>query len=168
MRGCHTAKQLWSQEGHATHTKHCNLSQHSLARELARAPVSLALRAHRARVPALDAPDSSDAVQGLASTYLTACKQGDRIHCSIATAPSFHLPMDPSCPAIFVAAGTGIAPFRSFWMERAARGKYTGGLAPAVLFFGCRSKAADCLFSDVRRLARVSHTALRSVPVCAS
>jgi sulfite reductase alpha subunit-like flavoprotein len=57
--------------------------------------------------------------------------------------------MDQMCPAIFVATGTGIAPFRSFWMERAARARYTSTLAPAVLFFGCRSKATDCLFLEV-------------------
>jgi cytochrome P450 / NADPH-cytochrome P450 reductase len=89
-------------------------------------------------------------LQGLASTYLTACKPGDLITCNVASAPNFHLPMDPACPAIFVAAGVGVAPFRSFWMERSARAKVLGGLAPAVLFFGCRSKAADCLFHEAR------------------
>ena len=49
-----------------------------------------------------------------------------------------------------VAAGVGIAPFRSFWLERAARAKILGNLAPAVLFFGCRSKSSDCLFQEAR------------------
>ena len=49
-------------------------------------------------------------------------------------------------------AGVGIAPFRAFWMERSARAKVLGAgvLAPAVLFFGCRSKQADCLFHEAR------------------
>jgi hypothetical protein len=34
-------------------------------------------------------------------------------------------------------------------MERAARARYVSSLAPAVLFFGCRSKATDCLFLEV-------------------
>ena len=100
-------------------------------------------------------------MQGLASTYLTGCQPGDMVHFSVVSSPSFHLPMDPSCPAIFVAAGTGIAPFRGFWMERSARARYATNLAPAVLFFGCRSKAADCLFHEVRPTrhsgTRVSH-----------
>lgn len=98
-------------------------------------------------------------MQGLASTYLTACQPGDTVHFSIVSSPSFHLPMDPSCPAIFVAAGTGIAPFRSFWMERSARARYATNLAPAVLFFGCRSKAADCLFHEVRSVPFARHLA---------
>ena len=94
-------------------------------------------------------------MQGLTSTHLAGCKPGDTVSCNVASAPNFHLPMDPLCPAIFVAAGVGIAPFRSFWMERSARAQMMGNLAPAVLFFGCRSKAADCLFQEVRAASAI-------------
>ena len=32
----------------------------------------------------------------------------------------FHLPEDNTLPIVMVCAGTGIAPFRSFWLERKA------------------------------------------------
>lgn len=70
-------------------------------------------------------------------------------------APSFHMPMHPECPSVWVAAGTGIAPFRSFWRERMARRAYVGDMAPALLIFGCRTLERDSLYKQVRALAVV-------------
>jgi cytochrome P450 / NADPH-cytochrome P450 reductase len=47
-----------------------------------------------------------------------------------------------------IAAGTGLAPFRGFIQERAAQIGAGRTLAPALLFFGCRSKDADDLYAD--------------------
>lgn len=48
-----------------------------------------------------------------------------------------------------ICAGTGLAPFRGFVQERAERIKEGGrdaGLAPALLFVGCRSRVGDRLY----------------------
>ena len=61
---------------------------------------------------------------------------------------SFGLPANPEeTPIICIAAGTGIAPFRAFIQERAAMAAGGRALAPALLFFGCRSEEDD-LYRD--------------------
>ena len=78
------------------------------------------------------------------------------MHFAFVAAPAFHMPMHPECPSVWVAAGTGIAPFRSFWRERIARRKYVGELAPALLIFGCRTLEHDSLYKQVREAAKHS------------
>ena len=56
----------------------------------------------------------------------------------------FRLPADPATPVIMVGPGTGIAPFRAFLQERAAR-KHGG---KTWLFFGDQHEATDFLFAD--------------------
>lgn len=81
---------------------------------------------------------------GVCSSFL-----GDRIELG-ATAPvfvgdsPFGLTDDDSAPVIMVGPGTGIAPFRAFLQERAAR-KATG---KNWLFFGDQHKATDFLYAD--------------------
>jgi sulfite reductase (NADPH) flavoprotein alpha-component len=54
----------------------------------------------------------------------------------------FRLPADPSVPVIMCGPGTGIAPFRAFLQERAARGQR----GRTWLFFGERHRTTDFLF----------------------
>ncbi len=56
----------------------------------------------------------------------------------------FRLPSDPATPVIMVGPGTGIAPFRAFLQERAAR-QHRG---KTWLFFGDQHEATDFLFAD--------------------
>lgn len=56
----------------------------------------------------------------------------------------FRLPERPEVPVIMVGPGTGIAPFRAFLQERAARGLK----GRSWLFFGDRHAATDFLFRD--------------------
>ena len=56
----------------------------------------------------------------------------------------FRLPADPAVPVIMVGPGTGIAPFRAFLQERAAR-EHKGR---SWLFFGDQHEATDFLFAD--------------------
>lgn len=56
--------------------------------------------------------------------------------------PSFRLPDDPNAPIVMIGAGTGIAPYRAFLQERAAR----GAKGRSWLFFGERNFRTDFLY----------------------
>jgi cytochrome P450 / NADPH-cytochrome P450 reductase len=87
---------------------------------------------------------------GVASNYLSAVEEGDRIH--VAVKPShgfFHPPADvEKTPVIMICAGTGLAPFRAFVQERAKQVEAGRKLAPAYLFIGCAHPEKDALFKD--------------------
>ncbi|KAI1285722.1 Nitric oxide synthase, inducible [Halotydeus destructor] len=72
------------------------------------------------------------------------------VPCFIRSAPGFRLPDDPSLPIILIGAGSGIAPFRSFWQEREVMLRERGGkgLGKCILFFGCRSKKVDYVYQQ--------------------
>ena len=83
----------------------------------------------------------------------------NQVMCFVKPATSFRLPEDLSVPIIMIAAGSGIAPFRSFWQERELQVvSRTGGrrlslasnagIGKMVLFFGCRSASVDQLFAE--------------------
>ncbi len=64
------------------------------------------------------------------------------------TKAGFRLPDDASVPIIMIGPGTGLAPFRGFLQERAARKAKGATLGPAMLFFGCRHPDQDYLYAD--------------------
>lgn len=72
------------------------------------------------------------------------------VPCFVRPAPSFRMPDDNSLPIILIGAGSGIAPFRSFWQEREMIANQSGveSLGKCVLFFGCRSKHIDYLYEE--------------------
>uniref|UniRef100_A0A674D2Q0 Nitric oxide synthase n=1 Tax=Salmo trutta TaxID=8032 RepID=A0A674D2Q0_SALTR len=78
---------------------------------------------------------------GVCSTWLDTIKKGDLVPCG------FHLPAEPSTPVILVGAGSGIAPFRSFWQHRLHDMKHPGSL-PMSLVFGCQSSETDHLYKE--------------------
>ena len=66
------------------------------------------------------------------------------------------MPVDKTLPIIMIGAGTGIAPYRSFWQERkwakknlknlgGNNGKIWGEM---ILYFGCRYSKLDELYKD--------------------
>lgn len=118
--------------------------------------------------------DPSIEIQGVTSNYLLALSNSlNDCSPSISTPPSpqyalqgpnaaleghkvfacvrksqFKLPTLSSTPLIMIGAGTGIAPFRAFILERArlkAVGKPVGRM---ILFFGCRLPDEDYLYRD--------------------
>lgn len=101
----------------------------------------------------LDAPALSGTGQryvGVATSYLASLEAGDKLHVAIRPShASFHLPVDSEkTPVLCIAAGSGLAPFRGFIQERAAMLGAGRKLAPAILFFGCRSPGQDDLYRE--------------------
>ncbi len=86
---------------------------------------------------------------GMASTYLARLQPGDRVAVGVrSTTTPFHPPHNNRAPMVLIAAGTGLAPFRGFLQERAAR-HAAGDVAGAThLFFGCDRDDVDLLYSD--------------------
>lgn len=83
--------------------------------------------------------------KGVASTYLGArLAAGGAIGVYVQKSAHFHLPADDDQPLIMIGPGTGIAPFRAFLEERAAR----GATGRNWLFFGDQHAACDYLYRD--------------------
>jgi cytochrome P450/NADPH-cytochrome P450 reductase len=104
-----------------------------------------------ATVAVVQAPASSGrgTYRGVCSNYLAGRRVGDTIHATIReTKAGFRLPDDAAVPIIMIGPGTGLAPFRGFLQERAARKAKGATLGPAMLFFGCRHPDQDYLYAD--------------------
>ena len=98
--------------------------------------------------PSLANPETQHV--GVATSYLASLAPGDKLNVSIRPSHSaFHLPVEPAkTPVICIAAGSGLAPFRGFVQERAAQIGAGRTLAPALLFYGCRSATTDDLYRE--------------------
>jgi cytochrome P450/NADPH-cytochrome P450 reductase len=87
--------------------------------------------------------------KGICSNYLAGRRAGETVHATVReTKAGFRLPDDPAVPIIMIGPGTGLAPFRGFLQERAARKAKGATLGPAMLFFGCRHPDQDYLYAD--------------------
>ncbi|MEI5527073.1 sulfite reductase flavoprotein subunit alpha [Streptomyces brasiliscabiei] len=88
---------------------------------------------------------------GVASTYL-ADRIGENAPVGIYLQPNaaFGVPADDDSPVIMIGPGTGIAPFRGFLHERAAR----GAAGRNWLFFGDRHRGTDFVYEDELTLLR--------------
>lgn len=103
-------------------------------------------------VSVVDKPASSglpNRFLGVASNYLAAIKPGEKIYVGIRPSPAiFHLPSESSKPIVMFAAGSGIAPMRSFMQERAIQAASGQNVGEMVLFYGCRAPGHDFLYSN--------------------
>jgi cytochrome P450/NADPH-cytochrome P450 reductase len=87
--------------------------------------------------------------KGVCSNYLAGRRAGETVHATLReTKAGFRLPDDPAVPIIMIGPGTGLAPFRGFLQERAARKAKGAALGPAMLFFGCRHPEQDFIYAD--------------------
>ncbi|QPF86751.1 cytochrome P450 [Bradyrhizobium genosp. L] len=102
-------------------------------------------------VGVVEAPASSGhgIYKGVCSNYLARRRAGDTVHATVKeTKAGFRLPDDNAVPIIMIGPGTGLAPFRGFLQERAARRAQGASLGPALLFFGCRHPEQDFIYAD--------------------
>ncbi len=102
-------------------------------------------------VAVVDAPASSGrgVYKGICSNYLASRRAGETVYATVReTKAGFRLPDDAAVPIIMIGPGTGLAPFRGFLQERAARKARGDMLGPAMLFFGCRHPEQDYLYAD--------------------
>ena len=82
---------------------------------------------------------------GVASSWLAErLEPGSAIKAYVQRAHNFALPDNGETPIIMVGPGTGVAPFRAFLHDRAAKGAKGG----AWLFFGHQRRAADFFYED--------------------
>jgi cytochrome P450 / NADPH-cytochrome P450 reductase len=86
--------------------------------------------------------------KGSTSSYLAGVARGQGVEAFLQEAPAFHLPGDASLPIILIGAGTGLAPFRGFLQDRAARKASGQTVGKALLFFGCRHAEHDYIYRD--------------------
>ena len=88
--------------------------------------------------------------RGFCSGFLHGLKAGDQIACYLRSAQNFHLPEGPASeiPLIFIAAGCGIAPFRSFWQQKVFEFEEFKTTSPINLYLGCRDEETDFLRSE--------------------
>ena len=83
--------------------------------------------------------------EGVCSSYLADRARMNEADLPVFVADShFGLPADDNVPIIMVGPGTGVAPFRSFVMDRATR----GAKGPNWLFFGDQRKEYDFLYAE--------------------
>ncbi|NXA04756.1 NOS2 protein, partial [Sapayoa aenigma] len=86
---------------------------------------------------------------GVCSTWLNTIALDETVLCFIRSANEFHLPEEPTKPCILIGSGTGIAPFRSFWLQRLydleQRGIKGGDM---TLLFGCRQPDVDHIYKE--------------------
>jgi cytochrome P450/NADPH-cytochrome P450 reductase len=98
--------------------------------------------------------DEDELYLGVASTYLAKLKPGELTHVSVRPSNTgFRPPTDLKTPMIMACAGSGLAPFRGFIMDRAEkirgrRGSDAEKPAKAILYAGCRTKGKDDIHAD--------------------
>lgn len=85
--------------------------------------------------------------KGLCTNYF-AEKPTELVNCFIRKAPQFHMPKDLNKPIIMVSAGSGIAPFRSFWLQGLVDQKTKSKSNKMFLFFGCRRTRLDNIYGS--------------------
>jgi len=84
--------------------------------------------------------------KGICTNWLDTKKpeSGEHLLPCFIRSSTFRLPSNPATPIIMIGPGSGIAPFRGFLQER----QHISATGEAILFFGCRNRDVDFLYSD--------------------
>jgi nitric-oxide synthase, brain len=101
-------------------------------------------------------PKTNEIIQGVCSKWLDKIEKGQLVPSFIRVALNFRMPDDKTCPIVMIGAGTGIAPFRSFWQERQIeknmmpipKGINGTKWGEMYLYFGCRKVGIDDLYKN--------------------
>jgi len=93
---------------------------------------------------------------GLCSNHLATLNPGNFTLIGILES-DFRLPKDPQAPMIWIGAGTGIAPYRSFMQERASLKAKGYQLGPCIMIAGCRQPGHDQLYLEEWNEAEKMH-----------
>ncbi|MFG2417599.1 cytochrome P450 [Streptomyces sp. NPDC048448] len=92
---------------------------------------------------------------GVGSGYLHTVKPGETVLARVQPCrEAFRI--DGSAPAVMIAAGTGLAPFRAAVADRLARLTAGDRLPPALCYFGCDAPDADFLHARELRSAEAA------------
>lgn len=82
---------------------------------------------------------------GVCTSFFDSFPEAD-VPCFFRSAPGFRLPKDKKVPVIMIGAGSGIAPYRSFWQEREVQIQNGDKCGKMFLFFGCRQSKVDNIY----------------------
>ena len=95
-------------------------------------------------------PEGKSIHYGVCSKWLDELNENAQVPAFTRSAQSFHMPHDISVPIVMVGAGTGLAPFRSFWQERMMQMRENGysSFGEMYLYFGCRQQNVDDLYKN--------------------
>lgn len=86
--------------------------------------------------------------------------ESDEVLIGVSRPMAFQLPLDPMAPCAFIAGGSGIAPFRSFWQARLATSGLSGG--KNHLFLGVQSRDKFCFEDELRELVSTGFMAVHT------
>ena len=89
--------------------------------------------------------------EGAGSTTLERAVVGEQVWVSVRAPTLPFRPANASVPMVLIAAGTGLAPFRGFLVERQVAKRSGEAVAPTWLYFGCDHPDVDFLYRDELR-----------------
>ncbi|MEV7322236.1 cytochrome P450 [Streptomyces sp. NPDC093970] len=108
-------------------------------------------------VSLLEAPARSGrgTFRGTGSGHLATLRAGDTLYARVQPCrEAFRV--DGGAPAVMIAAGTGLAPFRGAVADRTAALAAGAELPPAICYFGCDAADADFLHAEELRAAETA------------